>query len=279
MMETTSYSHIDLFSGIGGFALAASWAGFETEVFCEKEKYCQAVLIKRFGAYVTDSERVRKLQSERVIKDKRRRPSYGPPIIPEIRDFDGKLWKGATVLTGGFPCQPFSQAGKRRGKEDNRYLWPEMLRVINEARPYWVLGENVTGIINMELGTVLADLEGKDYEVQAVTIPAVAVNTPHRRDRVWIIAHDIKNSLNSRNGGRGNGNQGGSERPLQAERPNSWGLPWFKIAACFCRVDDGLPPWIYRHRAKRLKALGNAIVPQVAYEILKGIMEIERESK
>ena len=116
--------HIDLFSGIGGFAISASWAGYTTRVFCEQDKYCTRVLNRHW-------------------------PDV--PVIPDIRDFDGTQWRGSRLLTGGFPCQPFSVAGEHRGKKDDRYLWPEMCRVIEEARPSWVIAENVTGIIEVAL--------------------------------------------------------------------------------------------------------------------------------
>jgi len=284
-------THIDLFSGIGGFTLAAQWAGFKTIVFCEKEKYCQKVL-KQHWAEV--------------------------PIIPDIRDFDGTEWRGATLLTGGFPCQPFSVAGQRKGQEDDRFLWPEMLRVIKEAQPSWVIAENVTGIVRMALEQVLSDLESIGYDFPrdvngcpvVPVIPASAVNAPHQRKRVWIIAHsrceygegqphqgevrgqtgqgdapqperptedggtrNISNDWHAKGAGQSGRLMGSGER--QYGGTGSWGPPWLEVATRFCRVDDGLPPWVYSNRVKRLKALGNAIVPQIAYEIIKGIREIE----
>lgn len=155
-------THLDLFSGIGGFALAAQWAGCRTVAFCERDKFCQAVLKKHWPEV---------------------------PCHEDICKLDGTQYRGVDLLTGGFPCQPFSCAGKRRGKEDDRYLWPEMLRVITEAGPDWVLGENVTGIINLELDGCISDLESAGYAVQAFVIPVCAVDARHRRDRVWILAH------------------------------------------------------------------------------------------
>jgi len=163
-------THLDLFSGIGGFALAAKWNGFRTVGFCDNEPYAQAVLKKHW-------------------------PDV--PIHDDIRKVRGELYAGITLLTGGFPCQPFSVAGKQRGKTDDRYLWPEMLRVIREAGPTWIVGENVAGIVNMALDQVHADLEAEGYEVESIIIPACAVDAPHRRDRVWIVA----NSTSLRNGG------------------------------------------------------------------------------
>jgi len=154
-------THLDLFSGIGGFALAAGWAGFETVGFCDNEPYCQAILKKHWPQV---------------------------PIHTDIKTLDGTAYRGITLLTGGFPCQPFSNAGKRRGKDDDRYLWPQMLRIIQEARPTWVVGENVVGIIGLALDQVCSDLEAKGYEVETIIIPACGVDAPHRRNRVWVIA-------------------------------------------------------------------------------------------
>jgi len=159
--------HLDLFSGIGGFALSASrvWNDHEVVAFVEIDPFCRAVLKKHWP---------------------------NTPIITDIREVTPETLTGPAridLLTGGFPCQPFSQAGKRKGKEDDRYLWPEMLRVIAGVRPRWILVENVAGLVKMGLDQVLSDLEGHGYSCQTFIIPACAVNAPHRRDRVWIIAH------------------------------------------------------------------------------------------
>ena len=161
-------THLDLFSGIGGFALAAKWNGYRTVGFCDNEPYAQAVLKKHWPEV---------------------------PCHKDIREVRGELYAGVTLLTGGFPCQPFSVAGKQRGKDDNRYLWPEMLRVIQEAKPTWIIGENVAGIVNLALDQVCADLEGQGYEVESIIIPACAVDAPHRRDRVWIVGHSKLDGL------------------------------------------------------------------------------------
>jgi len=154
--------HLDLFSGIGGFALAARWAGFQTVQFIENELYCQKVLQKNFP---------------------------GVPIHGDIHDFKANKYLGIRLLTGGFPCQPYSQAGQRRGSEDDRALWPEMFRIICECRPHFILGENVVGIVQMELDTVLSDLEGEGYTCQSFVVPACGKDARHRRDRVWVLAH------------------------------------------------------------------------------------------
>ena len=155
-------THLDLFSGIGGFALAARLAGFRTVAFCEIDKYCQKVLAKNFGAEdVADAEKREdwRLQQSQFWSN----TGTGSPIFSDIFDFDGTAYRGVSLITGGFPCQPFSVAGKRGGAADDRAIWPQMFRVISEARPAWVLAENVPGIIAMELDNVLSDLEGIGY--------------------------------------------------------------------------------------------------------------------
>lgn len=156
-------THLDLFSGIGGFALAAQWAGFQTVAFVEREAYCQKLLAKHWPQV---------------------------PVYSDICQFGGRPYRGVDLLTGGFPCQPFSVAGERRGKEDDRYLWPEMLRVIRTVQPAWVLGENVAGLDGLGLDDCISDLEASGYEVAPpLEIPACAVDARHVRNRVWILAN------------------------------------------------------------------------------------------
>ena len=163
-------THFSLFTGIGGIDLAAEWAGFETVGQCEWADYPTKVLEKHWP----DVPRWRNIRS--VTKE-----SFAERTNRRTVD----------LISGGFPCQPFSVAGKQKGKDDDRYLWPEMLRVVSELRPNWVLGENVAGIVNMALDTVLSDLEALGYEVQAYIIPACGVDAPHRRNRVFIVANAI----------------------------------------------------------------------------------------
>ena len=163
---------LDLFSGIGGFALGLDSTGFfETVKFVEMDKYCQKVLQKNF-------------------------PNI--PIEEDIKNVKGKEYE-ADVITGGFPCQPFSVAGKQKGTNDNRYLWPEMLRLIREVKPEFVIGENVQGLINLQNGVVLRQvqdqLESEGFEVQCFLIPASGIGAWHQRYRVWIVGHSQHNGL------------------------------------------------------------------------------------
>lgn len=153
--------HLDLFSGIGGFSLGLeATGGFKTVAFCEIDTYCQKVLSKHW------------------------------PDVPVHSDIRGLEYNGAVdIITGGYPCQPFSVAGKQRGKEDPRHLWPEMFRIIREVKPRWLIAENVEGHIKLGLDSVLDDLEGAGYTCWPFIIPACAVGAPHRRNRIWIIAN------------------------------------------------------------------------------------------
>ena len=238
-------THLDLFSGIGGFALAAGWAGYNTIGFCEIEDYPRRVLSKRFS---------------------------GVPIHGDIRELDGSVYRGVSLITGGYPCQPFSQAGQRKGKKDDRHLWPELRRVVAQARPAFLVAENVAGHITLGLDEVLADLESEGYAGRAIVVPACAVNAPHRRDRVWIIAKSLAHSEIKRTQGlRPSGVEespayAGQEVPLC--RYERIGSSYWETEPAVGRVADGIP-----NRVDRIRGLGNAIVAQVAYEIIK---ELER---
>lgn len=159
-------THASLFTGIGGFDEAAEKMGWENAFHCEWDDFCQMILKQRWPNAT----------------------SY-----TDIKQTDFTIWRGRIdILTGGFPCQPYSQAGKRLGKDDDRHLWPEMLRSVREIQPTWVVGENVRGLVNWNGGMVFdevqADLEAIGYEVTPYILPACAVNAPHRRDRVWFVA-------------------------------------------------------------------------------------------
>ena len=164
---------LDLFSGIGGFSYAAEKlvGGYETVAFCEQDEFCQQVLRKHWKHV---------------------------PIYDDVRTIDATRLGTIDIVAGGFPCQAVSQAGLQKATEDDRWLWDEMLRIIQDCKPKWIIGENVVGLININQGIlfeqVQTDLEKEGYSVQSVVIPAASKNAPHRRDRVWIIAHSNINS-------------------------------------------------------------------------------------
>ncbi len=194
--------------------------------------------------------------------------------------FENELGGRITLLSGGFPCQPFSIAGEQRGKEDERYLWPEMFRVIEELRPTWVIGENVANFVNMALEETCVDLESAGYEVQPFVIPACAVEAPHQRQRVFIIGHVPDTE---RNGYQGFERLQQNIRTLKERREGTLGtiaelfndVDWEKraIESGFLGANNGVP-----NRMDRLKCLGNAVVPQQVYPILQAIADIERSS-
>ena len=270
---------LDLFSGIGGFSLGLERAGMKTVAFCEIEEFPRKVL-KKHWPNVPIYEDVRELNATRLAADG---------------------ITGIDVICGGFPCQPFSVAGKRMGAEDNRYLWPEYFRLIEELRPNWVIGENVIGLVNLGLDAVLDDLEGAGYAARTFDIPACGVGAPHIRRRLWIVA-DAGHAriLQSRKSGYvgeegcksggilANGLQGiskpqikdladsdsslseGNKRAIgsKKERANIVASSWWESESGVCRVANGVPD-----RSHRLKALGNAVVPQIPEIIGRAIME------
>ena len=210
-------THLSLFSGIGGLDLAAEAAGFETVGQCEWADY-QTMVLERHWPNVPRWRDIRTLTLDSFYER------------TGLRTVD--------LVSGGFPCQPFSQAGKRNGKDDDRYLWPQMLRVISELRPTWVLGENVPGIVNMALDTVLSDLENIGYSGQAFVIPACGVDAPHKRERVAIVAYSINGGSSVRwngelqdsaeDGREGSDNRGRTAATLTGERrqdqPRTFGM-------------------------------------------------------
>lgn len=244
----------ELFAGIGGFGLAGEWNGIETVFQVEIDSFCQKVLKKRFP------------NAEKHLN---------------IEDFNGTKYRGKIdIVSGGFPCQPVSVAGKQEGEEDDSWLWYEMLRVIQEVQPPWVVAENVYGLLTIENGVlfekVLSDLEGEGYDVQPYIIPACSQNAPHRRDRIWIIANTQEKSyrrysseqvegqkqefgksdgrrsfrnaesdyeLRYRISGHQQKQVGGSSCNGTASRrfnKNDWERSWIEVATEFCRVDDGI---------------------------------------
>ena len=269
---------LDLFSGIGGFSLGLErTCGFETVAFCEIEPFPRAVL-KKHWPDVPCFEDVRKLGR---------------------KDIDGSI----DVICGGYPCQPFSHAGQRKGSEDDRHLWPEVNRLLAEFRPTWFIGENVAGHICMGLDDVLSDLEGKGYTARTFVIPACALNAKHRRDRTWIVANCAIKGLEgqqrpviegSRNGfanssqnvantiSRRQQGQRKFEQSINTEAAEDGqatgpfngciGSIW-RIEPDVGRVANGVP-----RRVDRLKALGNAVVPQIPEIIGYAILEAEKEA-
>lgn len=304
------FKHGSLFSGIGGFDLAAELMGWENVFHCEWNEFGQNIL---------------KYYWPNAI-------SYG-----DITQTDFTIHRGnIDILTGGFPCQPYSMAGKRKGKEDERHLWPEMLRAIREISPIYIVGENVPGLLNWNGGLVFnevqTDLENEGYEVQPVILPACGKNAPHRRERVWFVAYSKsdrnrgelsgleekngsqrqsekygENNVQFRhNGEKRNATHTGLQRQTERqEQPvgidelcteriitnsnasgewwNKWkskseGNIWekFPTQSPICSGDDGLPSELDgitfpKWKSESIKAYGNAIVPQVAHEIFKAI--------
>lgn len=256
---------LSLFSGIGGIDLAADWAGIETVAMCEIEPFCQKVLNKHWPEVVKYSD-VRTVTKKQLEKDK-------------IEKID--------ILAGGFPCQPFSSVGQRRGQEDEKYLWNEMLRIVGEVKPKWVLGENVAGLLSIAdisgtpggtFGTIISDLAQVGYRVGWSCYGANEIGAQHKRDRVFIIAYADGfdgQTLESKER---------MDRKINKEKAYEWEHVFFvnrgnyqievrpEDQHIFCREDDGISEEL---DGDRLKALGNAVHPYQIYPIFKAIMDIE----
>ncbi len=291
--------HGSLFSGIGGFDLAAQWMGWDNVFHVEFNPWGRKVLEYHFP----NSE-----------------------SFTDVKEFDGTAWRGRVdIISGGFPCQPYSAAGKRLGKDDERHLWPEMLRIIREAAPAYVVGENVRGLTNWNGGVVFeevcADLEAAGYDVWTGILPAAGVGAPHRRDRIWWIAYHPDHYRTMR-GSQKDACQGGAERLQERDavqrsdepsslrdatdtdgnqrpegrmhkarpnkaarhtrpcdaRPDTWQN--FPSESPICGGDDGLSRELdgitfSKWRNESIKAYGNAVVPQVVFQIFKAIEIIE----
>jgi len=298
-------THASLFSGIGGFELAAEWADLENIFSCEIEPFNQRVLKHHFP---------------------------NTELHTDVKELQAAKYRGRIdVLTGGFPCQPYSTAGLRKGKHDERHLWPEMLRVIRECQPRWVVGENVRGLVSWNEGLVFeevhTDLEREGYEVQAFILPAASKNAPHKRDRVWFVAHskqlrlehgqiegvveqgdrkaqgnttgkpaadgEVRVTTNTNSDGLQGSispdehRQEPSEKRTASERISVHGggisFEKFPTQSPICGGDDGLPTELdgitfSKWRKESVKAYGNAIVPHIAYEIFESIKEYEKIS-
>lgn len=260
--------HGSLFSGIGGFDLAAEWAGWDNIFHCEWNEFGKKVL-----------------------------NHYWPKSISynDITKTDFSVHRGSIdVLTGGFPCQPYSTAGKRLGKEDERHLWPHMLRAIQEIKPRWVVGENVLGLVSWNGGLVFqevcTDLESQGYEVQPFVLPAAGVGAPHKRDRIFFVAF---NSSNPNSNGLEGGASSDINRPASGKKESvpehvsiyRQGLQFqdFPSVSPLLDGDDGISEGLdgitfSKWRKQSLMAGGNAIVPQVVYRIFNAINEYESTS-
>jgi DNA (cytosine-5)-methyltransferase 1 len=240
---------LSLFSGIGGIDLACEWAGIKTVAFCEREPFPQQVLRKHWPDV----------------------PIYDDVCtLTKARLEAGGIDTGTIgIIHGGYPCQPFSHAGKREGKKDDRHLWPEVSRLLKEIRPRWFVGENVAGHITLGLDEVLADLGDIGYTAQPFIIPAVAVGAYHRRTRVFIVAHvsgvRVEGSSPESILGKSDLQIGQTgESFSDAERR------YDTFESRLCRSLHGLPKGV-----DRVKALGNAVVPAQIYPIIQAIKTID----
>ncbi len=225
---------LDLFSGIGGASLGLHrTGGFRTVAFCEIEPFPRKVLKKNFP---------------------------GIPIFKDVRELHAEdLPEPVDVIWGSYPCQPFSVAGKQRGEDDDRHLWPEVIRLVRECKPELVLCENVAGHIQLGLDTVLSDLESEGYTTETFIIPACAVNAIHRRDRVWIMAYSKRKRSQRRMQDKG---ISGSKRETHAKPSHRVVDSWGEMARLVggLRSDDGLSVGMVRSECK---AYGNTVIPQI----------------
>jgi DNA (cytosine-5)-methyltransferase 1 len=236
-------THVSLFSGIGGFDIAAEWAGLETILQVERDPYCLRVLRKHWPT-------VRRVHDVRRLNDIRRKVGA----------------RSVDVLSGGFPCQPFSVAGKRLGTADARNLWPRMFAVVECLRPTWIVAENVRGLFSWNGGvafeSVCADLESAGYEVLPLVYPVAGVGAPHLRYRAFVVAYSNEEGLEKLNR-VGYGKAHGNTRSLGVS--NLWNKR--PPEPCIRRMDDGIP-----HRVDRVRALGNAVSPYQALPIFLAIV-------
>jgi len=262
---------LDLFSGIGGFSLGLESTGFfKTISFVEKDKFCQKVLRKNF-------------------------PNV--PIEDDVRNVKGEKYKETEIITSGFPCQPFSVAGKRRGTDDDRFLWDETIRIVSETKCKWFIGENVEGIINIQDGVVFRqihdDLESEGFETQSLIIPASSKGAFHQRKRVWIIGCNVSNTQRNKHQhstikqSRENkiwrfhtAEKKQATHDIRSKTSRCNGISgktesWWEAQSDICRNVNGVSYELDKDRANRIKSLGNSIVPQIAREIGLGIMEAE----
>lgn len=255
---------LELFAGIGGIALAEQMAGIEVVGLSEIEDYPVRILKKNFPD-IPILKDVRKINKQ-TLKE--------VGIDPDTID----------IISGGFPCQPFSIAGKRRGTDDDRDLWPEMFRIIKEIRPHWIVGENVANFANMELDRTLSDLEGEGYETRAFVLPAAAVGAPHQRMRTFIVANADSERWDCLEKGQANRRhrQYPESDASQGRQEKIWSTAVHVLStgaellsqpsSQLRRNDDGLSQGM-----DRLKCVGNAVMPQQILPIFQAIVEIEEQ--
>jgi len=236
---------LDLFAGIGGFSLGLERAGMECVGQVEIDSYCNKVLEKHWP----DVKRIK-----------------------DVHDVKGNEFGAVGLVCGGFPCQPFSVAGKQKGKEDDRWLWPEMLRIIKAERPDWVIGENVTNHENMGLKVVVSDLETAGYKVRTFSISACAVGLQTMERHLWVVAE-----ANGKRLQRGKENEDLHHRVEgKFQRDDKGFCNGRDISGTrFCGVAERVSRKLDKNQRHRLKALGNAVVPQIPEIIGRMIMEIE----
>jgi DNA (cytosine-5)-methyltransferase 1 len=282
--------HLDLFSGIGGFSLGLeATGGFETVAFCDIDQYPRQVLQKHWP-HVKQYEDIKELNYERLKAD---------GLLP------------IDIITGGYPCQPFSVAGRKKGEDDPRHLWPEYFRLVKELRPTWVIGENVSRHIKLGLDTVISDLESEDYAVRPFSISASSIGANHQRERVWIVANSRRPRGPWSKLREENENETRKENANQFERSSSTlksnvanterigqqGQGELVRSSGSTKNSDGQTSWSYDgsqrsegwwefepdvgrvaygipKRVDRLKSLGNSLVPQIPYYIGKTILEV-----
>jgi len=287
--------HVDLCSGIGGFALGFEWAGLSTPVmFCDIEEWCRDILKKHWNNVPIKSD------------------------VKELANDPKRLVPDCDILTAGYPCQPFSQAGRREGEEDDRHIWPYIRKIVASKRPTWVVFENVYGHVSLGLDQVLLDLETEGYATRTFIVPASGVGASHRRDRVWIVGYtedngcdgrtaatgregaesqqdesqleiwgelsgpstDVANTDNQRLQGRLSGGQDTERQSVNGHAGRSSATHrqseqnWWAVEPDVGRVANGVSK-----RMDRLKGLGNAIVPQIAQQIAESIKVVENAKR
>lgn len=248
---------IDLFAGVGGIALGAEWAGIKPIAFCENNIFCKKVLNKNWP-HIPVFDDIKTLNRQ-VLEEK------------------GVIEIGGTVdvISGGYPCQPFSLAGKQLGENDERFLWNEYFRLIKELEPTWVVGENVYGHVNNGLSEVIRDLESVGYETTAIVLPAEAIGAPHKRERVFVIGHSNSEPILQENPSVGT-----FRSQWQTWQSSTW-QHWRAFSELhrsvpkpgICRMDDGFSRELDKNR---LIALGNAVVPQQIYPLFKALAEFNK---